>query len=186
MHALATPEQLGSFLQQPIAVDDPTALLMLDIASGMVRDYLQTDLDHTVDDVHVLDPEEGAFVTLGESPILEISKLEIYDGTTWTVVPKTEYVASPRLGIVSAVKTSMITFPKRPETWRVTFTHGFETIPPTIVGVVLGIAARFFTAPDGITSESLGGYSVSYAGPGEGFTKMEQTALARYKNPRIS
>lgn len=186
MSSLATPAQLGAFLQTPIADNDATALLMLDIASGMVRDYLQLTLDPVANEVVLLDPIEGSFVMLPELPITSVSKVEIFDGTAWIELDTSKYTVSKRLGIISGLPGVGIDFPSKPESWRVTYSHGYATMPSTIVGVTLALSARMYTAPDGINSESIGGYSVSYATAGEGFTKLEMTALARYKNPRIA
>lgn len=186
MSSLATPAQLGAFLQTPIENNDATALLMLDIASGMVRDFLQLNLSPVANEVVLLDPIEGSFVLLPELPISSVSKVEIFDGTSWTELTTNQYTVSRRIGMIAGAPGVGIDFPTKPETWRVTYSHGYTEMPSTIVGVTLALAARFYTAPDGITSESIGGYSVSYATAGEGFTKLEQTALARYKNPRIA
>jgi len=56
----------------------------------------------------------------------------------------------------------------------------------TIVGVVLGVAARAYSSPAGIDSERVGGYQVKYNMEAEGFTGIERKALARYINPRIA
>lgn len=186
MSALATPAQLGAYLQQPIANNDATALLMLDIASGMVRDFLHLDLDYVVDDVVVLDPIEGAYVLLPELPISNVSKLEIFDGTSWVVLDPAKYTVSTHDGMIAGKPGTGTTFPFEPQTWRVTYTHGYQEMPKTIMGVALGVAARFYAAPAGVESESIGGYSVRYGTAADGFTPIEKIALRRYINPRIA
>ena len=186
MAALATPAQLAAFMQQPLSNTDATALLMLDIASGMVRDYLQLILDFVAGDVALIDPLSGMYALLPETPVLSVSLLETYDGTVWTTVSPANYTVSKRLGMIAAVPNTGVQWPFAPETWRVTYTHGFATIPISIVGAVLGAAARAYASPAGVDSERIGGYQVKYGMEAAGFSAIEQKGLARYMNPRIS
>ena len=189
MVALATPAQLGAFMQQPIDSADPTALLLLDIASGMVRDFLQLELSAVVDDVALLDPvngSNGAFLFLPELPVTAVTLLETFDGTVWTTADPATYTVSKRLGIISALPYTGVTWPYLPETWRVTYDHGYAVIPDTIVGKVVGVAARAYASPAGVDMERIGGYQVKYSMETGGFTPSEEKALARYVNPRIA
>jgi hypothetical protein len=184
--SLATVSQLSAYLQQPLADNDPSGALMLQIASGMVRDYLHSTLDYVQNDVVVCDPIDGSYVLLNELPIESVSKLETFDGTTWTIMAPSSYTVSTRIGMISGLPGLGITWPTKPGTWRVTYTHGFQTIPDTIQGVVLGVAARNYSSPASISSESLGGYSVKYEKQADGFTPLEKLALNRYVHPRIA
>ena len=186
MVALATPAQLGAFLQQPLADGDPTALLLLDIASGMARDYLHAQLDAVTGDVVLLDPIDGAFIFLPELPVTAVTLVETFDGTAWTTADPATYTVSKRLGIISALPGTGVTWPTNPETWRVTYSHGYSPVPMTIVGTVLGAAARAYSSPAGVDSEKIGGYSVKYSMETGGFTPSEKRALDRYVNPRIA
>jgi len=186
MVALALPAQLGAFMQQTIADTDPTALLLLDIASGMVRDYLQMELDAVVGDVVLLDPINGATVILPEMPVTAVTLLETFDGTVWTTADPTTYAFSKRLGIIAALPYTGVTWPYLPETWRVTYDHGFAVIPDTIVGAVIGRAARAYASPAGVDMERIGSYQVKYSLETGGFTDAEKQGLARYVNPRIA
>ena len=183
MTALATPEQLGNFMRQPLDPGDASALLLLEIASGMVRDYLQAEVNGVAGDVDTLDPIDGC-VMLPELPVTAVSLLETFDGTIWTTADPATYAVSLRTGIIS--RLSGASWPYLPGTWRVTYDHGYAAVPITIVGVVLGVAARAYSSPAGIDSERVGGYQVKYNMEAEGFTGIERKALARYINPRIA
>lgn len=185
MSALATPAQLGAYINETIDNADPSALLMLDIASGMVRDYLQQLLDPTVNDVAVLDPIAGA-VFLPEFPVTSVSLVETFDGTVWNIMDAATYSVSTRMGIVSVASVSVVSWPYTMGSWRVTYSHGYNTIPMSIVGVVLGVAARAYSTPPGVDLERIGGYQVKYTMEADGFTPIEQKALNRYVNPRIA
>ena len=186
MAALATPAQLAAFMQQPLADSDASALLMLDIASGMVRDYLQLTLDFVTNDVALIDPLNGQYALLPETPVLTVSLLETFDGTVWTTAAPANYTVSKRLGMIAAVPSTGVQWPYAPETWRVTYTHGFATVPMSIVGAVLGAAARAYASPAGVDSERIGGYQVKYGMEAAGFSAIEQKAMGRYMNPRIT
>ena len=190
MAPLATPAQLGAFLQQPLADGDLTALLMLDIASGMVRDYLNAQLDAVTGDVAVLDPVDGQYIFLPELPVNSVTLVETYDDTVtpavWTTADPTTYFVSTRMGVIAAKPSTGVAWPSAPGTWRVTYSHGYATVPMTIVGTVLGAAARAYSSPAGVDMERIGGYQVKYSMETGGFTASEKRALDRYVNPRIA
>lgn len=191
---LATVAQLAAFLPLPLADDDPTASLMLDIASGMVRDHLAAQgyaVDLATDDVVYVDPINGAYLLLDGLPIATVSLVETYDDTTvtpgvWSTADPSTYTVSRRLGMIAGKPGIGVQWPSDPESWRVTYTHGFEVLPKTILGVVLGVAARAYSSPASIESERIGGYQVKYAMEADGFSPIELAAMARYKNPVVA
>jgi len=187
---LASVTQLASFMQLPLASDDPTATLLLDIASGMVRDYLKQQLDPVTDDVVVLDPINGAYVMLPELPVADVTMLETLDTSqspaVWTTVDPSTYTVSLNLGIIAGLPGCGIFWPSVPASWRVTYSHGFNPVPSSLVGVVLGVAARAYSSPAGIEQERVGGYQVKYAVEAAGFSAIEMITLNRYKVGTIS
>lgn len=186
--SLATIDQLAAFMQQDIANNDPSALLLLDVASGMVRDYLQQELTYSEDTVEVLDPINGYNVILPEFPIVSIYSVETTkdNGNTWTTMDPSTYTLSRRTGVIKAKTGNGITWPSDPESWRVTYTHGFEEIPESLVGVVLGVAARFYVSPGAVEMERIGNYQVKYTVQADGFSPLEKVVLDRYKNGRVA
>lgn len=190
MASLATPAQLGLFINQtPLAADDGAALLILSIASGMVRDYLNVDsetgLEAVAGDIATFDPVNGV-VFLDELPVTAVTLVETFDGAAWTTADPATYTVGKRLGIIGGRPGTGVSWPYLPGSWRVTYSHGFAVIPMSIVGAVLGVAARAYTKPDGIDSEKIGGYQVKYSMEADGFSPIETKALARYVNPRIA
>lgn len=185
MEPIATVEQLGDFLGQTIA-NDSAAQLYLDIAAGMVRDYLHQELTYHIEDSVVLDPINGANVLLPELPVEKVTKLEVQIDGAWTTVDPTRYVVSAATGFVVGLPHSDIRWPFTSGTWRVTYTHGFQDVPDTIRGVVLGVAARGYASPVGVQQERVGNYQVRYAVESAGFSPIERAALARYVQARIA
>jgi hypothetical protein len=182
---LASVAQLAAYLQQPLTDTDPSALLMLTIASGMVRDYLQQQLTTVTGDVVQLDPING-YVLLPEMPVSAVTLVETFDGTVWTTQPTTAYTVSRRMGMIMSVRGTGITWPTDPESWRVTYSHGYAVVPDSLVGVALGVAARTYSTPAGAESERIGGYQVKYAMQADGFNPLEKAAMNRYLVARIS
>ena len=187
MPPLASVAQLAAYMQDTISSADPSALLYLDLASGMVRDYLQQDLTPTPDDVVLLDPIDGMCVLLPDLPVSDVSLVETLDQTaqTWSTVDPAMYTVARRTGIIAARPFTGVQWPADPESWRVTYSHGFAEVPDGIVGVVLGVAARAYATDPGIESERIGGYQVKY-NIGGGFNDLEQKALNRYLVARVA
>ena len=191
MAALATPAQLGAILKETIDPADASALLILDIASGMVRDYLQQEVTAVAADVALMDPINGFVVVLDELPVTAVTLVETFDNTVtpgvWTTADPTTYSVSKRTGVITALPWKGVTWPALPETWRVTYNHGFAVVPMSIVGVVLGVAAREWSNPGSVVDmERIGGYQVKLHMEANGYTPLEEKALARYVNPRIA
>lgn len=187
MIPLAIPSDLELFLKETFTSEDnATAALLLEIASGMVRDELEVQgwsLDAAAADVVLLDPVGGRCVFL-PLPVTAVTLVETFDGTAWSTADPGTYTVSKRLGIVAALPGTA--WPYLPETWRVTYDHGFSEVPSTILGVVLGVAAREWATPVGIEAETFGPHTVKYQMEADGFTAIERKALAKYANPRIA
>ena len=94
--------------------------------------------------------------------------------------------APKRLGMISIDRGALATWPTLPETARVTYSHGYATIPDSIIGVVLGVAGRSYVSPLSVESERIGGYQVKYAMESGGFSALEKAALNRYVVARVA
>lgn len=184
---LATVGQLAAYMKETIAADDASALIYLQIASGLVRDYLQRELTAATADVVVLDPLDGAYIFLPELPISAVSLVEVFDHSTqtWSTAAAGTFTVSARLGIIAGRPGVGVCWPSDPGSWRVTYDHGFDDIPDGIVGVVLGVAARGYATDPGVESERIGGYNVKYSTDSD-FSAIEQKALNRYLLPRVA
>lgn len=188
--SLASVQQLAAYLQQPLEDTDASALLYLQIASGMICDYLEQQLVLVADDAYVADPINGAYVFLPELPVGAVSLVETYDDTVtpgvWSTADPSTYTVSTALGIVAGKPCYGVQWPTDPGTWRVTYTHGFSVIPDALMGVACGVAARAYVTQDGIDSERIGGYQVKYDIQADGFSPIELKALGRYIVPRVA
>lgn len=185
---LASVDDLGNYMQQSIAADDSTATFLLLVASGMIRAYLGQTVSQVVDDVEYVDPVNGSFAALSQLPVTAVSLVEVtYDGgTTWTAVPATAYKLSRKTGTITTKWRSSIRWPDDEESWRVTYTHGHESVPPEIIGVCCGLAARYYSTPVAVDMERIGQRQVKYAIEAEGFSPLESIALAACRLGKVA
>lgn len=185
--SLATVAQLAEFSQQAIAEDDASAVFLLSVASGMIRTYVGQSISKVIDDVEYLDPVNGSFASLSQTPVTAVSKVEVtHDGgQTWTEAPLGSYAVSRRKGTITA-KGGAVRWPWDEESWRVTYTHGFEEVPPEIVGVCCGLAARYYATPIAVDMERVGQRQVKYAIEADGFSALESMALSAFRFARLA
>jgi hypothetical protein len=185
---LATPAQLGNFLQQTIDPADPVALQLLAQASALIRRYMDMTVTAVAGDVERCSPV-GNSVFLKEAPITAISQLELLDpwAGTWTTVQTTDYDYDLDTGEVyrGYVNNTGVRWPTDRRSWRVTYDHGFATVPDDIAGVCYGVAARFYTTPAGIDSERTGQRQVKYDLRNDDFTALERMILDGYRHMRV-
>lgn len=187
MADLATVQELSDFAQLALDPADASAALLLSIASGMVRSYLQQEITQVIDDVEYADPV-GPTVFLDQLPVTSVSKVEYLDadGVTWLVADPKTYTVSRRTGVVAAKPWTGVTWPYDPDSWRVTYTHGYVTVPDELKAVVLGVAARTYSTPVGIDMERTGQRQVKYAMESAGFSGLESAVLDMFKIVRLS
>jgi hypothetical protein len=186
MEDLASIADLNNFSQLAIDPSDTAAAFLLKVASGMVRRYLQQDITAVAGDVEYCDPVAGG-VLLSQLPVTSVSLVETtLDGATWTAADPSTYIVSRKLGMVSARAWSGVSWPSDPESWRVTYMHGFDDVPDELKGVVCGIAARAYSTPTGIDMERTGQRQVKYNLEAEGFTPMERLVLSMFRIPRVA
>jgi hypothetical protein len=183
---LASIDDLNHFSQLAIDPSDTAAAFLLKVASGMVRRYLDQDITATANDVALCDPV-GHCVLLPQMPVQSVSLLETtIDGTIWTTVAPASYTVSKRAGVVAARPWTGTQWGSDPESWRVTYTHGYATVPDELKGIVCSIAARFYSTPSGIDMERTGQRQVKYNLESAGFDPMEKLILATFRIPRVA
>lgn len=186
--ALASVSDLSAYLQAepPLENDDATATLMLRLASGKVRDYCGPQLlSYVSDDQVTLTPSERGVAYLPELPVVGLpSAVEVTTdgGLTWA--PMASWTFDLATGKLSDASTWPHRAPTAASSWRVTYSHGYQSIPDGIQGVVLDIAARSINTPAGIDLERVGLRQTKYSVAG--MTQENYDALARYVVARLA
>lgn len=164
------------------------ASVLLDDASALVRAYTRQDFAAPASETVTLRATSGV-VRLPKSPVTAVASVVMvgmYGSPDITVVGW----GWDGLDVidVSGWRSCIINLPEvvyeadeLPSTYRVTYTHGYATVPPVVVAVVAGMVGRTMAAPtttSGMTSETIGSYSYRLAEPGIG-TAVSLTAADR-------
>lgn len=185
---LASVEELADFSQLPLDTDDATAGFLIKVASGMIRTYLGQIVTLVEDDVEYVDPVNGFFASLEQLPVVSVSQVEVSSdgGLTWAVAPPSSYKVSRRTGTIATRSGTVVRWPSDEESWRVTYTHGFESVPPELVGVCCGLAARYYSTPIAVDMERVGQRQVKYNIEAAGFSAMESMALSAFRLARMA
>lgn len=188
MADLATPLELGLYLEETIDENDPRALLLLEIAEGEVRTYTGNGFALVVGDEQILDGRGTSVLLLPRIPVTAVSEVAELEHPA---NPVEAVLAPPGAstgayewnadGILRRIDGGV--FYRRFRGYRVTYDHGLE--PEHLAGVkgiVLRVAARAFESPDGIRQEALGRYSYTLAGDqaGVGLYDADRKELEPY------
>lgn len=188
--SFATVQDLAAQMQITLEDTDPSAILQLATATGKMQDFMGQQIVQTLGDVVELGPINGAFVLLPELPVTAVSLVETFTPDpvtgvlTWTTADPTTYTVSKAMGIISAKPGCGVTWPTDPESWRVTYDHGYAVIPPSLVGVCATVAARAYVSPDGVDLERIGGYQAKYSA--DIFSATEQSTMYRYMRADVA
>lgn len=189
--AFATEADLEAYTGTSVATDRAT--LLLDAATAAIQAWCRQSFTQATTTV-VLPGSFGEKLTLPERPVTAVTAVAIGD-TALTV--DTDYVWDGAHTLFRGTKVDGVLSVNGPDylidgwgDWggpgaqvEVTYTHGFATIPADIKGVCLALAARSMQSPDGVNSESVGTYSVSYSRSGGAVSLLseERELLNRYR-----
>lgn len=162
----------------------------LGVVSDTIREYVEQEIDYVADEAIVLNgPLNTRSLLLPQIPVVSVSSITENDEL---LVAGDDYILDPGDGIVYRVGRSW--------TWGiqnidVVYSHGYETIPNSLVGVCARAASRLFQAGlkaadvdgiPGVASKSLGDFSVSYAvETGEGTTGASSARVLLYSEKDI-
>jgi hypothetical protein len=193
--ALATIDDLESRLGRDLSeIEQARAEALLNDASAMIRAYTGQEFDEVTGDVAVLRAQSGV-VRLPQRPVTAVSSVVALGGGLAPDVTVTDYVFDGIDQIRIGEGAYVINLPAiwwdddgYPGTFRVTYDHGYPTVPADVVAITCGMVLRTLTAPTsqgGVTSETIGSYSYRLDAPDTGLlvtmTKDDRQALARYR-----
>lgn len=187
MASFATPADLAVFLGREELEDAEflQAQLLLDLASDQIRRWARQTIDLVASDVAILAGSWSSELILPERPVVAVSAVSV-DGTALTA--DTGYTMSPpgvlHVGPSGGSSGRQGATGLRGGTWggpaarvTVTYTHGFAAIPTAVKAATLAMAARVVASPSGVRSETVAGYSVTYAAAGSS-VQMDDTEMA--------
>lgn len=190
--AFATEAELEAYTGAAVATDRAT--ILLDTATAAIQAYTGQTLSLATSTAITLPGNYTGRLDLPERPASAPTLVKLGDTTFSEDV---DYVFDGQWSLyrgLAAVGVFNATLPESfltgyadwggPQTQiTVTYTHGFATIPNDIKGVCLALAARSLQSPDGVNSESVGSYSVSYSRTGGAVSLLteERAMLDRYR-----
>ncbi len=172
--ALATIADLSAVLRRTVDEEDTAALAALENASAFVEAYLGQAVELDEDDEVILDGSGTRVLLLPAWPVTEVASVEV-DEEALVEGEDFAWSATGELRKLTGL------WPATLRSVSVTYSHGYSPVPAAIVGVVASLAARMYDSPIAVKQESIGGYSVTYAGGGATFQAAELLILDRYK-----
>ncbi len=189
--AFATEADLEAYTGTTVATDRAT--LLLDSATAAIQAYCNQTFTQT-SAAQVLPGTWDEKLELPERPVTAVTAVSIGDTALTADV---DYVWDGAHTLYRGTKVDGVLSVNGPDylidgwgDWggpgaqvTVTYTRGFATIPGVVKGVCLALAARSLTSPDGVNSESVGSYSVSYSRTGGAVSLLdeEKALLNKYR-----
>lgn len=196
MAALATKADLIARLGRDVTCEEDSRVdALLADASALVCAYTNQQFSLTSNDALTI-RAQGGVIRLPQRPVTAVASVVAIGGNGAPDVTLTDWwwdgIDLIRIGagnyVINLPETWWDDEDGYPGTFRVTYSHGYATVPPDVVAVVCGMVLRTVTAPTlagGVTSETIGPYSyrLESAGIGTAVTlgEMERKALARYR-----
>lgn len=176
---MATPfissTDLADYRKQ--VVDDDLAAIAVDSACQIVRDALGQAVDLVTDDEVDLDSPGTEALLLPELPVIAVSEVTL-NGTGTPLVVGTDVLVDQEAGAL-VMKARGVRFLKGRQLYHVKYTHGSDTVPPSVRVVALNLAARLYDQQL-VKQESVGGYQAVYAASDPvGLTDKEMDVLQR-------
>jgi hypothetical protein len=156
----------------------------LEIASAMIRNG-RREFSPVTSEVELVDSSPAAETVMTSRyriPVTNVLLVEEFDGSTYTTVDASEYTWTAD-GIIQ--RLSWRCWRPGLAAVRVTYDHGYTTLPRDVAGVCLRLASRLLNNPSGtsLVREALGDASVEYSAAG-GTTLLpeEETILSQYES----
>jgi hypothetical protein len=183
--SFATPTDLNNYLGATIDAD--RAQQILNQATAIIQGWCRQNLFAVSADVVTTDPTDRGEAYLPELPVTAVSTVELLDcDGTWQTLDPSFYRWNSR---------GKVYLTKRPDFWplehdtvRVTYDHGYATIPADLQGVCLQIAGRLFSNPYDAQGLVTGGIQMRFSGTRgtDGLKDTELAILGKYTLVEVS
>jgi hypothetical protein len=155
---LATVDDLAARMQRTLSDEEQIrAYYLLQDASATVRNYCRRDF--TSDETTMRVRVRNGKIRLPNSPVTAVSSITDMDGNdvtfTWYSGSTIDFTSTP-------LNAWELNGSIRPQWVDVTYTHGYDQIPDTVIAIVCRLAATALDTPAedaGTQSESIAGYS---------------------------
>lgn len=163
---LASVDDLRAFMDDE-TIEEARAELLLRVASGEVRAATGLGFTYVEGDVFLLDGSGGREMLLPTAPVAGVVSLVEAPGRDLELeLEEDDHFEWSSDGILRRLDGGI--FRRRFRYYRAVVDHGFEEIPPEVVGVVLRAAGRTLDNPEAMRQETIGRYSYTKAGEAAG------------------
>ena len=194
MGALATVDDLQVRLGRDLSESEVAqATALLADASAVIRSYTGQAFDVIEGDTAIL-RSQGGTIRLPQRPVTSVSSVVALGGEGMPDVSVLDWIFDGidqiRIGSGSfVINTPAVWWDDDgyPGTFRVTYSHGYETVPADVVAVACASLLRVLGNPQGLRSETVGSYSATYSTPSSGeplgvnLTRYDRSVLNRYR-----
>lgn len=195
---MTTLAQALSEAYAPLAgSQDPAKVTQaLSWAESFITEYCDRTFDLVTGDIELVDPISGTGL-LKHLPIVQVTLVEgllpTSEGMTWTTLTNYGLVKATGLvynttglpGTTWTINTCG-TWPTLPEGLRVTYDHGFQTIPKQLVDVGVRLTAQAIANPSLMVQKKVGDVEARFSGSaGVLLNQLDKSILDRYAMPGI-
>ena len=182
-------DDINAFLGTEILPGDAQALLAIEEATAVIKNYCNQEIEQVSDETILLDGTGSTKLFLPELPVVSITSVEV-DG----VLLDPNYYALAENGVLWRKYGTWTLGARNIE---IVYTHGYTIIPEDVRGVCYRSAARLFQAQlkaakvdlvGDVKSISVGDYSISFgseggtAGESQGSVSAARTLLMSEKD----
>lgn len=202
--AFATADDLRVELGLSAFTEDQEtrAVRRLDAATGAIQRFTRQTIERVSGDVAILTGTWQSGLVLPELPVVSIASV-VVDGETLTA--DADYIFDGQRTMWRGSTawsweewTWRFPYPRAtdshwggPETKvTVTYTHGFDPVPPEVTEICLNMAARGWDTPTGVTREQIGSWSAQYgpavSGGAVSLTREERRILSELRRKWLS
>lgn len=160
--AFITAQELEDYLGYTL--DSTRATVAVDSACEVLRAEAEQTFNLVADETVYLDSDGTDFLILPEAPVTEVASVTIR-GSGTVLVENTHYIVDLPAAMIYT-KSEAQTFLKGRQAYEVVYSHGYDTgeFPKSLTLLALHLAARIYDQGI-VSSESVGGVSMSYAAP---------------------
>lgn len=171
--ALATTADVAARLPRAMTSEETTrAAVLLKDASSLVRAETRQTFTK-IQTIEVIACEDNQII-LPQRPVISVDSVARVNADGKTYLPYSVWTFDGRDTIMLGPPTAVINAPEvwtdmdwfwRNVTYLIGYTHGYETIPDNLIGVVANMVVRVLLAPGspGVVTETVGGYSYRMA-----------------------
>lgn len=180
--------ELASWVQSDL--DTATATLARDNATAIIENYCRTSFTAEGTATEVLRVRDG-WVRLSNRPVTSITTVKAMndDGNPGASIAGWTWDGLDRLDVSGwadiIINRAEALLDDDVDTVEVVYDYGHTTVPADVKAVAIELAGAYYNNPAGLRQETVGGYSVTYAGGNDMFglalTKGQRDILDRYR-----